>query len=121
MKSAPFLKLEPDHNPPWKRHTVPAAVTYMFLHGSGWLTGKIKRNQAPEPNSRVAFASEDKRRVMEAAPDYDTLNTEKTWQILEKMEEMSKSHGIHLDLFNIKLIMSQTANTFTVILIFKWH
>lgn len=55
--------------------------------GGGWLTGKYKRDERPTGATRLG---EDPNRGVEA---YDRRNTERTWQILDAVQEVAEGRG----------------------------
>lgn len=55
--------------------------------GGGWLTGKYKRYERPTGATRLG---EDPNRGVEA---YDRRNTERTWQILDAVQEVAEGRG----------------------------
>lgn len=55
--------------------------------GGGWLTGKYDRDERPTGETRLG---EDPDRGVEA---YDTRNTDRTWRILDVVEEVASAHG----------------------------
>lgn len=55
--------------------------------GGGWLTGKYKRNEPPQPGSRVA---DDHTRFVEA---YDKRNNDRTFEILDEVRAVADEIG----------------------------
>lgn len=55
--------------------------------GGGWLTGKYERGSRPQGATRLG---EDPERGVEA---YDLRNTDRTWRILEAVEEVARERG----------------------------
>lgn len=55
--------------------------------GGGWLTGKYSRDERPTGATRLG---EDPDRGVEA---YDRRNTERTWRIVDAVEEVAAAHG----------------------------
>lgn len=58
--------------------------------GGGWLTGKYSPDQRPRGATRLG---EDPDRGVEA---YDLRNTERTWRILEAVEEVAGQRGVSM-------------------------
>lgn len=56
--------------------------------GGGWLTGKYSRDSRPSGETRLG---EDPNRGVEA---YDRRNTERTWKVLEAVEEIANQRGV---------------------------
>lgn len=56
--------------------------------GGGWLTGKYSRDSRPTGETRLG---EDPNRGVEA---YDRRNTERTWKVLETVEEIANQRGV---------------------------
>lgn len=56
--------------------------------GGGWLTGKYARDERPSGATRLG---EDPERGVEA---YDTRNTERTWRILDVVEDVASAHDV---------------------------
>ncbi len=56
--------------------------------GGGWLTGKYSRDSRPTGETRLG---EDPNRGVEA---YDRRNTERTWKVLEAVEEIANQGGV---------------------------
>ena len=56
--------------------------------GGGWLTGKYSREQRPAGETRLG---EDPNRGVEA---YDRRNSDRTWRILDAVEEIAREHGV---------------------------
>jgi aryl-alcohol dehydrogenase-like predicted oxidoreductase len=54
--------------------------------GGGWLTGKYRRDERPTGATRLG---EDPERGVEA---YDRRNTDRTWRVLEEVEEVAAAH-----------------------------
>ncbi|MEE8600668.1 MAG: aldo/keto reductase [Euzebya tangerina] len=63
------------------------AVTPWSPLGGGWLTGKYRRDDRPTGATRLG---EDPDRGVEA---YDTRNTDRTWDIIETLEQVAERHG----------------------------
>lgn len=55
--------------------------------GGGWLTGKYQRDERPTGATRLG---EDPERGLEA---YDRRNTDRTWRILDVVEQIATTHG----------------------------
>jgi aryl-alcohol dehydrogenase-like predicted oxidoreductase len=66
------------------------AVTPWSPLGGGWLTGKYTRDARPTGATRLG---EDPGRGVEA---YDTRNTDRTWQVVEAVEQVAAKHGCPL-------------------------
>ena len=62
------------------------AVTPWSPLGGGWLTGKYTRDTRPTGATRLG---EDPGRGVEA---YDTRNTDRTWKILETVQQVAERH-----------------------------
>ena len=63
------------------------AVTPWSPLGGGWLTGKYTRDTRPTGATRLG---EDPGRGVEA---YDTRNTDRTWRVVEAVEQVAQKHG----------------------------
>ncbi|HSM65180.1 MAG TPA: aldo/keto reductase [Ilumatobacteraceae bacterium] len=58
--------------------------------GGGWLTGKYRRDERPTGSTRLG---EDPERGVEA---YDRRNTERTWEIIDRVRSVADAHGSSL-------------------------
>lgn len=71
--------------------------------GGGWLTGKYSRDQRPTGESRLG---DDPDRGVEA---YDTRNTERTWRILDVVEELAEANGASMAQVALNWLRAQPA------------
>lgn len=61
----------------------------------GFLSGKFKRNQMPEAETRIGFtALEEKKRTLLSQPAWSALNAQDSaWELLDAMKEIASAHG----------------------------
>ena len=77
--------------------------------GGGWLTGKYARDERPTGATRLG---EDPQRGIEA---YDKRNTERTWRILDVVEEIAEDRGVSMAQVALNWVTQQPAVTSTII------
>ena len=59
----------------------------------GWLTGKFKRDAAPDPNTRVGAVSSGAQKKLQSHPSYDQFGSNpRTWALLDAMHETAAAH-----------------------------
>ena len=70
-----------------------AANNIAFLPWSplkgGWLTGKYERNKMPDASTRVGAVEAKAQKALQSHPGYSEFNSEKTWNLLDKMKEIA--------------------------------
>lgn len=69
--------------------------------GGGWLTGKYTRDEAPTGSTRLG---EDPGRGVEA---YDTRNVQRTWDILEVIEQVAADHDVWMGAVALAWLLSR--------------
>ena len=59
----------------------------------GWLSGKIRRDAAPDASTRVGWASQTKP-GLQSAPEYDTFaSDDRVWALLDAMSKIAAARG----------------------------
>jgi aryl-alcohol dehydrogenase-like predicted oxidoreductase len=77
--------------------------------GGGWLTGKYSRDERPTGATRLG---EDPERGFEA---YDKRNTERTWRILDVVEEIAKGRHVSMAQVALNWVTQQPTVTATIL------
>jgi aryl-alcohol dehydrogenase-like predicted oxidoreductase len=77
--------------------------------GGGWLTGKYRRDERPTGSTRLG---EDPDRGVEA---YDTRNTDRTWRILDVVEEVAREHGVTMSQVALAWVTQQPMVSSTIL------
>ena len=71
---------------------------FFFLPGSGFLTGKVRRNEPPT-EGRLGWVAEDSQnRKTQVAPDTQEFS-EREWNTLSTVERIAKAKGQFLYIF----------------------
>ncbi len=77
--------------------------------GGGWLSGKYRRGQRPEGETRLG---ENPERGMEA---WDRRGTDRTWRIVEAVQDVAERRGISMAEVALAWVTDQPAVTSTLI------
>ena len=62
------------------------------MRSRGFLTGKVKRDQVPT-EGRLGWAAKDQRLKLQSHPNWEMLNKESNWSVLEAVEKVAKAKG----------------------------
>lgn len=78
----------------------------------GWLAGRYKRNVvSAESGSRVEWAQ----KAGWQETDFGSLNTEKTWKVLDEVEAVAKETGKSMAAVSLRWVMQRPGVTSTII------
>lgn len=77
--------------------------------GGGWLTGKYRRDQRPTGATRLG---EDPQRGVEA---WDRRATERTWQILDVVDDVAGAHGASMGQVALAWVSSRPTVSSTIL------
>lgn len=77
--------------------------------GGGWLTGKYRRDERPTGTTRLG---EDPDRGVEA---YDKRATERTWAILDVVQEVAEEHGATMSQVALAWVAAQPGVASTIL------
>jgi aryl-alcohol dehydrogenase (NADP+) len=75
----------------------------------GWLTGKYRRDQAPEGATRLG---ENPNRGVEA---YDRRNTERTWQVVDAVRSVAEGRGVSMAAVALSWLVDRPAVTSVIL------